>query len=391
MVEAGDPLNEGSLNPADLLMLKGDTSTELYLVGEVQKVYKSQGVEIHDKHIELIVRQMLKKVRVETNGDTDAPAGPARRQGRPRARERPGQEGEGRAGDLRADHPRHHEGVARDRVLPLGGLVPGDDEGAHRRGDRGQGRPPERAQGERHHREAHPGGDGPQAVPADLDRADRAAPGHVRPAGGRGGAARRARGDRRRRRLRLRRARPLARRRARARRRRRGGRARAAGRRGQESQDRDPRADPVGAKGRFAAGSELPLLLIARLSATSDAREQGFPRRRRRRSPLLAWPASRLGRAVVRPPEAQPTWIDFADGSVSFWRERFARPGVVVATGGPQLAAEARTAGAATVHWDMYLRKRSGRRPSPPTRRSSRSAPTRSSTTPSRSRGARRR
>ena len=51
-------------------MLKGDTSTELYLVGEVQKVYKSQGVEIHDKHIELIVRQMLKKVRVETNGDT---------------------------------------------------------------------------------------------------------------------------------------------------------------------------------------------------------------------------------------------------------------------------------------------------------------------------------
>ena len=65
MVEAGDPLNEGSLNPADLLSSRRD-STELYLVGEVQKVYKSQGVEIHDKHIELIVRQMLKKVRVET-------------------------------------------------------------------------------------------------------------------------------------------------------------------------------------------------------------------------------------------------------------------------------------------------------------------------------------
>ncbi len=71
MVESGDPLNEGSLNPADLLMLKGATTTELYLVGEVQKVYKSQGVEIHDKHIELIVRQMLKKVRVETNGDSE--------------------------------------------------------------------------------------------------------------------------------------------------------------------------------------------------------------------------------------------------------------------------------------------------------------------------------
>ena len=69
-VEAGDALNEGSLNPADLLQLKSATSTELYLVNEVQKVYKSQGVEIHDKHIELIVRQMLKKIRVESAGDT---------------------------------------------------------------------------------------------------------------------------------------------------------------------------------------------------------------------------------------------------------------------------------------------------------------------------------
>ena len=50
---------------------KGSTPTELYLVGEVQKVYKSQGVDIHDKHIELIVRQMLKKVRIDTSGDTD--------------------------------------------------------------------------------------------------------------------------------------------------------------------------------------------------------------------------------------------------------------------------------------------------------------------------------
>ena len=71
VVEAGDPLHEGSLNPAELLLLKGSTATELYLVGEVQKVYKSQGVDIHDKHIELIVRQMLKKVRVENAGETD--------------------------------------------------------------------------------------------------------------------------------------------------------------------------------------------------------------------------------------------------------------------------------------------------------------------------------
>jgi DNA-directed RNA polymerase subunit beta' len=71
IVEAGEALNEGSQNPADKLALTGATVTELYLVGEVQKVYKSQGVEIHDKHIELIIRQMLKKVRVESNGDTD--------------------------------------------------------------------------------------------------------------------------------------------------------------------------------------------------------------------------------------------------------------------------------------------------------------------------------
>jgi DNA-directed RNA polymerase subunit beta' len=71
VVAPGDALNEGSLNPADLLMLKGATATELYLVNEVQKVYKSQGVDINDKHIELICRQMLKKVRVDQKGDTD--------------------------------------------------------------------------------------------------------------------------------------------------------------------------------------------------------------------------------------------------------------------------------------------------------------------------------
>jgi DNA-directed RNA polymerase subunit beta' len=76
IVEPGDPLHDGSLNPAELLELhakanKGSTLTEVYLVGEVQKVYKSQGVDIHDKHIELIVRQMLKKVRVDSAGDTE--------------------------------------------------------------------------------------------------------------------------------------------------------------------------------------------------------------------------------------------------------------------------------------------------------------------------------
>jgi DNA-directed RNA polymerase subunit beta' len=70
-VRAGHQLNEGSLYPHELLAIRGRTPTELYMVREVQKVYKSQGVDINDKHIELIVRQMLKKVRVEQKGDTD--------------------------------------------------------------------------------------------------------------------------------------------------------------------------------------------------------------------------------------------------------------------------------------------------------------------------------
>jgi DNA-directed RNA polymerase subunit beta' len=70
-LEAGHQLNEGSLYPHELLAIRGRTTTEQYLVHEVQEVYKSQGVDINDKHIELIVRQMLKKVRVDQKGDTE--------------------------------------------------------------------------------------------------------------------------------------------------------------------------------------------------------------------------------------------------------------------------------------------------------------------------------
>jgi DNA-directed RNA polymerase subunit beta' len=69
-IEAGTQLNEGSLYPVELLEIRGRTETELYLVGEVQKVYKAQGVDINDKHIELIVRQMMKKVRIDSKGST---------------------------------------------------------------------------------------------------------------------------------------------------------------------------------------------------------------------------------------------------------------------------------------------------------------------------------
>ncbi len=70
-VEVGEPLIEGSVNPAEILALKGPEGVYEYLITEVQKVYRNQGVDINDKHIEVIGRQMLKKVRVEDNGDTD--------------------------------------------------------------------------------------------------------------------------------------------------------------------------------------------------------------------------------------------------------------------------------------------------------------------------------
>ena len=71
IVEVGEPLIEGSVNPAEILALKGPEGVYEYLITEVQKVYRNQGVDINDKHIEVIGRQMLKKVRVEDNGDTD--------------------------------------------------------------------------------------------------------------------------------------------------------------------------------------------------------------------------------------------------------------------------------------------------------------------------------
>ncbi len=69
-IEPGDQLNEGSLNPHDILRIKGETALQNYLVQEVQKVYRSQGVDINDKHIEVIVRSMLRKVKIVEGGDT---------------------------------------------------------------------------------------------------------------------------------------------------------------------------------------------------------------------------------------------------------------------------------------------------------------------------------
>ena len=91
-VEAGTQLEEGSLYPADILRIRGRTETELYLVAEVQRVYKAQGVDINDKHIELIGRQMLKRVRIDAKGSTTSAArcarGPSQAQGARTSRSR---------------------------------------------------------------------------------------------------------------------------------------------------------------------------------------------------------------------------------------------------------------------------------------------------------------
>ena len=71
VLEAGDELTEGSVNPHDLLKIKGIRAVQDYMLREVQRVYRLQGVDIADKHIEVLVRQMLKKVRIENNGDTE--------------------------------------------------------------------------------------------------------------------------------------------------------------------------------------------------------------------------------------------------------------------------------------------------------------------------------
>ena len=71
VIEAGDELTEGSVNPHDILKIKGVEAVQNYMIREVQRVYRLQGVEINDKHIEIIVRQMLKKAKVEDAGDSD--------------------------------------------------------------------------------------------------------------------------------------------------------------------------------------------------------------------------------------------------------------------------------------------------------------------------------
>ena len=71
MIESGDLITDGSVNPHDIMAIKGAAGVQRYIINEVLKVYKNNGVDINDKHIEIIVRQMLKKVKIDDPGDTE--------------------------------------------------------------------------------------------------------------------------------------------------------------------------------------------------------------------------------------------------------------------------------------------------------------------------------
>ncbi len=151
---------DGEPNPHDILRLQGVEALANYLVREIQEVYRLQGVKINDKHIEVIIRQMLRKTEVIATGETALLRG--EQLDRARALDindacQVRQQGRGHAA---AGAAGHHQGVAGDRVLHLGGFLPGNHARADRsRGARPEGRPA-RPEGKRHRRPADPGGYG---------------------------------------------------------------------------------------------------------------------------------------------------------------------------------------------------------------------------------------
>ena len=165
--------SQGAMDPKQVLRILGPREVQMHLVDEVQEVYRSQGVSIHDKHIEVIVRQMLKRVTIIESGDADLLPGELAERVALRGREPPGRLRGRHAGLGSSGAHGHHQGVAGDGVVAVGGLLPGDDPGAHGRGDPRQVRPAARPQGERHPRQADPGRHGPAPLPQHPGRADR--------------------------------------------------------------------------------------------------------------------------------------------------------------------------------------------------------------------------
>ena len=192
VVRAGERLSDGAIDPHDVLRIKGVGAVQEYLVNEIQEVYRMQGVKINDKHIEVIVRQMMQKLRIVESGDTKFLEGDfvdklifeAENEGlvdkeyvinkgdsakvkngqlmvKKKVREinsdikkrgkKVGGESRCGAGDVRAGVAGDYVCRPFDRQLHLRCLVPGDHKGVDRRCHRGEDRPPARPEGKRHH------------------------------------------------------------------------------------------------------------------------------------------------------------------------------------------------------------------------------------------------
>ena len=157
-VQKGDYIMDGNPAPHDILAIMGVEALADYMIDEVQDVYRLQGVKINDKHIEVIVRQMLQKWEISDSGDTTLLKGEHVDKIEFDAGQREGA-GQGRpSGRGRADPARDHQGVAADPVVHLGRVVPGDHAGAHRGLVQGKRDKLVGPQGERHRRPADPGG-----------------------------------------------------------------------------------------------------------------------------------------------------------------------------------------------------------------------------------------
>ena len=122
-VRAGDPLMDGPSNPHDILHVLGEKELQKYLVNEIQEVYRLQGVNINDKHIEVIVRQMMRWVKVEDVGDTEFLIDEQVDKFRFLSENERVLADGGRPAHGAAAAARHHQGVAVDRVVHLGGVA----------------------------------------------------------------------------------------------------------------------------------------------------------------------------------------------------------------------------------------------------------------------------
>ena len=155
-VKAGEPLMDGPLNPHDILAVLGEKELQAYLVNEIQEVYRLQGVNINDKHIEVIVRQMMRWVKIEEVGDTEFLLEEQVDKFRFQEENDRALAEDGKPARRTAVAARHHQSVAVDGFVYLGGLIPGNDACLDGGLDQRKNRLPARLEGKRDHGTAYP-------------------------------------------------------------------------------------------------------------------------------------------------------------------------------------------------------------------------------------------